>query len=68
MSAAKANTDVEPMIAKEEVARLLGITADSVARMANDGRLPAHRVGRRLRFFWSEIRAQISANKVGGAQ
>lgn len=59
---------VEPTIGKEEVGRLLGIQPDTVAKWANAGRLPAHRVGRRWRFFWSEIRARMTEEKAEGGK
>ena len=58
----------EPTISRVQVAVALGVTPDTVSRMSKHGRLRGHRVGRRLRFFWSEVLAQLERNRTGGAQ
>ena len=59
---------MEPMLTKEQVAARLGVKPETVAKWANAGRVPVHRVGRRLRFFWSEIRALIVSGEIKGGK
>lgn len=58
---------IEPFITKEIVAERLQIHRDTVGRWVASGRLPFYRMGRRLRFKWSEIdrhMAQVNRGRV----
>ena len=46
---------------KEEVARRLGLRPRTVGLWAQDGRLPAFRFGRYLRFKWDEVEQAIAS-------
>jgi excisionase family DNA binding protein len=45
----------EPWISAEDVAKHLGVVKDTVYRWTRDRDLPAHRVGRLLKFRLSEV-------------
>lgn len=55
-----------PLLSVNEVARLLGISRDSVYRMTRRGELRPYRVGERLRFGADEI-AELLERSRGGA-
>ena len=56
---------VEAPLTKEQVGVLLGIHPETIGKWAKEGRLPAHKAGRLLRFFWSEVRGWMSASRTG---
>jgi excisionase family DNA binding protein len=62
----------ESLLDANDVGKRLRLSPRTVADMANDGRLPAYRLGIYLRFKWADIDQFITANcKVatqGGAQ
>ncbi len=51
----------ERWVGVDKVAAHLGVTKDSVYRWAESKGLPAHRVGRLLRFRLSEVNAWVEA-------
>lgn len=51
----------ERWVGVDEVAAHLGVARDSVYRWAESKGLPAHRVGRLLRFRLSEVNAWVEA-------
>jgi excisionase family DNA binding protein len=61
----------ERLLNTREVAAGLLMQPSTVARWARQGRLPAYRLGRRLRFKWAEVeiaiaeKCRVSANKGG---
>lgn len=50
----------ETLISAQHAATLLGVTAQTVHRMAASGKFPAFRVGSRWRYAWSTIAAHVS--------
>lgn len=58
-------TNPERMLKYQEIARLIGVYPDTVRKWARRGRLPVRRVGRRIRFLWSEVCAAMGANRTG---
>ena len=61
-------TPTEPIPAGEQlldpkgVGQRLKLSPRTVSEMANDGRLPAYRIGIYLRFKWADIEQFITAN------
>lgn len=55
MSQAAHSPESDRFLTKQEVAQRLGIRPRTVAVWAREGRLPVYRVGRYLRFKWSEV-------------
>ncbi|MCW5552145.1 MAG: helix-turn-helix domain-containing protein [Verrucomicrobiae bacterium] len=57
----------EPVVASEgyldkvAVAKRLGVKPKTVGEWANQGRLPAYRLGPYLRFKWAEVEAHLAA-------
>ena len=51
---------VEAVLDSRQVAARLLMHPDTVRELAASGELPAHRVGRRFKFFWSEVRAWVA--------
>ena len=57
----------EGYVDKVVVAKRLGAKPKTVGEWANQGKLPAYRMGRRLRFKWAEVEAHLAATcRVGG--
>jgi excisionase family DNA binding protein len=60
-------TPTEPIPAGEQlldpkgVGQRLKLSPRTVSEMANDGRLPAYRIGIYLRFKWAEVEQHIAA-------
>jgi excisionase family DNA binding protein len=60
----------EQLLDSKAVGKRLKLSPRTVSEMANDGRLPAYRVGISLRFKWAEIEEHIVANckvRAGGS-
>ena len=57
----------EPVVASEgyldkvAVAKRLGVKPKTVGEWANQGKLPAYRLGPYLRFKWAEVEAHLAA-------
>lgn len=58
----------EPLLTKHEVAALLTLTPETVARMAARGELPARRVANRYRFDRAEVEAWLSRQRVAARE
>ena len=43
--------------------RAIGVLPDTVGRWYREGRLPGYRMGRRLKFKWSEIERQLAQTR-----
>ncbi len=56
----------EPLISRKEAARLLDCSTFTVARMTQQGLLPAIRVGGSVKYEPAEIRRFLNENRVGG--
>ena len=56
---------VEPWVSVDEVAKYLGVMKDSIYCSIEGRGLPAHRVGRQLKFKLTEVDAWV---KAGGAR
>jgi excisionase family DNA binding protein len=52
----------EALLDVTDVGKRLKLSPRTVADMANDGRLPAYRIGIYLRFKWVEVEQFITAN------
>ena len=50
------------MLDPKGVGQRLKLSPRTVSEMANDGRLPAYRIGIYLRFKWADIEQFITAN------
>lgn len=65
LSPARRGSDVavasEGYLDKVAVARRLGVKPKTVGEWANQGRLPAYRLGPYLRFKWAEVEAHLAA-------
>jgi excisionase family DNA binding protein len=48
-----------PLVTAEEVAALLKVSPKSIYRWASEGRLPAFREGRLIRFLGSDVEAFV---------
>lgn len=57
----------EEWVGVADVAVHLRVTKDSIYRWVNTKGLPAHRVGRLLRFRLSEVDQWVAASKVGAS-
>ena len=56
----------EGYLDKVGVAKRLGVKPKTVAEWANQGKLPAYRVGTYLRFKWAEVEEHLAAtSRVG---
>jgi len=53
---------VEPFIDKAEVGRRLGMRPRTVDDWMQRGLLPFYKLGRSVRFKWSEVEAHLTAN------
>jgi excisionase family DNA binding protein len=51
----------EGYLDKVAVSIRLGVKPKTVGEWANQGKLPAYRMGRRLRFKWAEVEAHLAA-------
>jgi len=51
----------EVFLTKEAVAKRLGVKPKTVSNWANEGRLPAYRIGVYLRFKWAEVEQHLAA-------
>ncbi len=56
---------IESMLTLSEVARLLQVSQRTVYRLAQDGRIPAFKVGQAWRFRLADIEAWIDAQVQG---
>jgi excisionase family DNA binding protein len=57
----------ERLLSAREVGERLGIKPRTVSLWVRQGRLPAYRVGRYLRFDWDEVTRALEATcRVGG--
>ena len=54
----------EPLWSPGDVAAYVGVPVKTIYLWVSDGRLPAYRVGRHLRFFPSEVRAFVEAQRI----
>lgn len=59
-AAAVAKVNTPEVLTAEEAGELLRLHEQTIQRMAKDGVLPAHRVGREWRFRRSELLAHLS--------
>ena len=55
----------EPWVSVDEVAKHLDVVKDSVYRWIESRHLPAHRIGRILKFRLSEIDAWVRSHSAG---
>jgi len=51
----------EQLLDSTGVGQRLKLSPRTVSEMANDGRLPAYRIGIYLRFKWAEVEAHLAA-------
>jgi excisionase family DNA binding protein len=51
--------DTEPLVDSEQLAGLLGINSTTVEGLAKEGKIPAVRIGRLLRFEPSRVKAAL---------
>lgn len=58
----------ESLLDIDDVGARLKLSPRTVSEMANDGRLPAYRIGIYLRFKWADIEQFITANYRVGAK
>jgi excisionase family DNA binding protein len=57
----------ELLLDPKGVGQRLKLSPRTVSEMANDGRLPAYRIGIYLRFKWAEVEAHLAATcRCGG--
>ena len=54
------SADFEPLLNAEDAARLLTVHEGTLTRWAREGRVPAHRLGRRVAFRASELNAWLA--------
>jgi len=52
----------EVFLTKEAVAKRLGVKPKTVSNWANEGRLPAYRIGVYLRFKWAEVEQHLATS------
>jgi len=55
------NEQHETAVDTKEIARILGVSIVTVARMVREGEIPAIKVGERYRFFPSRVIAHLEA-------
>ncbi len=55
----------EPLISAEQAARFLGVSKRYVWRLAREGKLPAHKVGKYTRFRPDAVAAFLEERRVG---
>lgn len=60
--AATREADAALFIDKREVAKRLGLRPRTIAVWALQGKIPAYRFGRYLRFKWDEVEQALAAN------
>lgn len=60
MKTATKTTTTEQPLKAPEIAERLRIDVQTVYRLRKKGKLPSHRIGRSLRFYWSEIQAALN--------
>jgi len=58
---------LEPLLTARQVTDLLGFSAGTVVDWAEQGRIPAFKVGGRLRFRLSEVEAWIERQRMDRA-
>jgi excisionase family DNA binding protein len=63
-SPAAAVTGATGYLDKVEVARLLRLSPKTVGQWANQGKLPGHRIGGRLRFKWADIERWMEDTRI----
>ena len=51
----------EQLLDPKSVGKRLKLSPRTVSEMANDGRLPAYRIGIYLRFKWAEVEQHLAA-------
>lgn len=56
--------ELEELVDAAEAARYLGLARKTVYTWAEQGRLPAYRIGRALRFRVSELKDYIAASRL----
>jgi excisionase family DNA binding protein len=59
---------MEPFVSAIEVAKYLGLSPRTVAKMAREGRLPAHRISGSKRKTWRFLISEVSAFVASGMQ
>jgi len=59
--------EIEPLLTADQVANLLAITRKRAYELASQGRLPAVRIGRQVRFRRGDVRALIEGGGCGEA-
>ena len=52
---------VERWLSVEEIAEHLGVSRDSIYRWAEHGKMPAHKVGRKWKFWVNEVNDWVRA-------
>ena len=57
--------DIEPLVAAEEVAELLGVQPAWVLELARAGDLPSYKLGHYRRFRLSEVEAWLRTRAAG---
>ena len=57
---AREETEIEPFIKKQEVSERLGIKLRTTDQWMKDGKLVFYKVGRSVRFRWSEVQAHLA--------
>lgn len=57
----QADSCAESFLDKVAVAKRLGVKPKTVGEWANQGKLPAYRLGPYLRFKWAEVEAHLAA-------
>jgi excisionase family DNA binding protein len=59
---------MEPFVSAIEVAKYLDLSPRTVAKMAREGRLPAHRISGSKRKTWRFLISEVSAFLASGMQ
>ncbi|MDE2440873.1 MAG: helix-turn-helix domain-containing protein [Betaproteobacteria bacterium] len=59
---------MDRLLTRQELAERLGVSAQTVDRMAARGDIRVHRVGKAPRFLWSEILQDTAEQPVSMAQ
>lgn len=57
--------EIENLLTTEELATLLKVSPGVVRNMTSNGQLPYYKLGRRNRYWWSEIKKLLSSTHKG---
>jgi excisionase family DNA binding protein len=68
VSATQDYSFMEPFVSAAEIARYLSLSPRTVAKMARDGRLPAHRISGSKRKTWRFLISEVAALITSGVQ